>query len=149
MQSQGEKARVAAKRAEEILAKLTLKGWTDLKHVAKLADQGEHRLDGCLKYAIGGGFRLICFKRGEHLYFSYIGTHDDCHRWLNRNRSRHNWVGKREAVTTVVEKIKSEMIQNLEVEEEESDYDELLMAKIDENTLRKVFEGLVRGQRRS
>jgi hypothetical protein len=68
---------------------------------------------------------------------------------LNRNRSRHNWVGKREAITTVVEKIKSEMIQNLEVEEEESDYEDLLMAKIDENTLRKVFEGLVHGQRRS
>jgi hypothetical protein len=147
--SQGEKARVAAKRAEEVLAKLTQKGWTDLKHVAKLADHGEHRLDGCIKYDIGGGFRLVCFKRGDHLYFSFIGTHDDCHRWLNRNRSRHNWVGKREAITTVVEKIKSETIQNLEVQEEEPDYDDPLKAKIDENTLRKVFEGLVRGQQRS
>lgn len=149
LRHQGGKAAIAAKRAEEILAKLTLKGWTDLKHVAKLADHGEHRLDGCIKYDIGGGFRLVCFKRGDHLYFSYVGTHDDCHRWLNRNRSRHNWVGKREVITTVVEKIRSETIQNLEVEEEESDYDDLLMTKIDENTLRKVFEGLVRGQRRS
>jgi heterodisulfide reductase subunit C len=62
---QGEKARVAAKRAGELIAKLTQKGWTDLKHVAKLADHGEHRLDGCIKYDIGGGFRLVCFKREE------------------------------------------------------------------------------------
>jgi hypothetical protein len=149
LRSQGEKARVAAKRAEEVLAKLTQKGWTDLKHVAKLADHGEHRLDGCIKYDIGGGFRLVCFKRGDHLYFSYVGTHDDCHRWLNQSKNRPHLVGKRDAVTTIVEKIKSETIQNLEVEEEKPDYDDLLMAKIDENILRKIFEGLVRGQQKS
>lgn len=149
LRHQGEKAAIAARRAEEVIAKITEKGWTDLKHVAKLADYGEHRVDWCIKYDIGAGFRLVCFKRGEHLYFSYVGTHDDCHRWLNRNRSRHNWVRKREAITTVVEKIRSKTIQNLEVQEEEPDYEDLLIAKIDENTLRKVFEGLVRGQQRS
>jgi hypothetical protein len=148
LRSQGDKAQVAAKRAEEIINKLTQKGWTDLKHIAKLSDHGEHRVDGCIKYDLGGGFRLVCFKRGDHLYFSYVGTHDDCHRWLHRNRSLHNQVGKREAVTTVVEKMKPDPILILEGQEKESDYDDLLMAKIDENTLRKIFEGLVRGQQR-
>jgi hypothetical protein len=70
LKTQGDKARVAVKRAEEILAKLTEKGWTDLKHVAKLSGHGEHRVEGCIKYDIGGGFRMICFKRGENLYGS-------------------------------------------------------------------------------
>jgi hypothetical protein len=145
LRSQGEKARVAAKRAEEVIAKLTQKGWTDLKHVAKLADHGEHRLDGCIKYDIGGGFRLVCFKRRDHLYFSYVGTHDDCHRWLNQSKNRPHLVGKREAVTTVVEKKKAEKIQIQEAPEEEGDYDDRLMEQINDEILRKVFEGLVRG----
>lgn len=146
LRSQGEKAWVAAKRAEEIMVKLTQRGWTDLKHVAKLADHGEHRVDGCIKYDIGGGFRLIGFKRGDHLYFSYVGTHDDCHRWLNRNKGSHNRVGKREAVTTIVEKNKPEKIHVLEKPEEDFDYDDRLMARLNDGILRKVFKGLVQGQ---
>lgn len=142
LRTRGDKAGLAVKRAEEILAKLTTKGWTDLKHVAKLSDHGEHRLDGCIKYDISGGFRLVCFKRGEHLYFSYIGTHDDCHRWLNRNKNRPHRVGKREAVTTVVEKKKPEAIQIQEDREKEWDYEEQLMARIDEKILRKIFGGI-------
>ena len=148
LRSQGEKARVAAKRAEEVIAKLTQKGWTDLKHVAKLADHGEHRLDGCIKYDIGGGFRLVCFKRADHLYFSYVGTHDDCHRWLNQSKNRPHLVGKREAATTVVEKRKPEKIRLQEVPEEEWDYDDRLMDQINEQILRKIFCGLVQGQQK-
>lgn len=148
LRSQGEKARVAAKRAEEVIAKLTQKAWTDLKHVAKLADHGEHRLEGCLKYDIDGGYRLVCFKRGEHLYFSYVGTHDDCHRWLNQSKNRPHLVGKREAMTTIVEKKKPEIMQIQEIREEEEDYDERLMAQINDTVLRKVFSGLVRGKQK-
>ncbi len=142
LRTQGDKAEVAVKRAEELIAKITEKGWTDLKHAAKLADHGEHRVDGCIKYDIGGGFRLICFKRGDHLYFSYVGTHDDCHRWLNRNSSHHNWVGKREALTTIVEKKKPEKIQIQEDREKEWDYEKQLLSRIDERILRKIFNGL-------
>jgi hypothetical protein len=148
LRSQGEKARVAAKRAEEVIAKLTQKGWTDLKHVAKLADHGEHRVDGCIKYDIGGGFRLVCFKRGDHLYFSYVGTHDDCHRWLNQSKNRPHLVGKREALTTVVEKKKPEKIQIQEAPEEEWDYDDRFKEQINDQILRKVFSGLVQGQQK-
>ncbi len=142
LKTQGEKAQVAAKRVEVIIAKLTEKGWTDLKHIAKLADHGEHRVDGCIKYDIGGGFRLVCFKRADHLYLSFVGTHDDCHRWLNRNKSRHNQVGKREALTTVVEKMKPEKFQIREASEKEWDYEEQLMAQVDEKMLRKIFGGI-------
>ncbi len=142
---QGKKARVAAKRAEEVIAKITLKGWTDLKHVAKLADHGEHRIDGCIKYNIGGGFRLICFKRGDHLYFSFVGTHDDCHRWLNQSKNRPGLVGKREAITSAVKKKNQGNTIIQEAREEEWDYDDRVMEQINDQILRKVFCGLVRG----
>jgi hypothetical protein len=149
LKTQGDKARGAAKRAEEILAKLIEKGWTDLKHVAKLAGHGEHRIEGCLKYDIGGGFRMICFKRGENLYFSYVGTHDDCHRWLNRNRRLHNQVGTREAVTTVIEKPEKGPIYTAEAAKEILDYDDLLMAQINDQILRRIFNGLIQGQQKN
>jgi hypothetical protein len=148
LKTQGDKARVAVKRAEEIISKLTEKGWTDLKQVAKLTGHGEHRVDGCFKYDIGGGFRMICFKRGENLYFSYVGTHDDCHRWLNRNRKLHNLVGKREAITTIVEKSAWEQTHEAEAPVEESDYDDRLMSQINDQILRRIFNGLIRGQQK-
>ncbi|MBU1182611.1 MAG: hypothetical protein KKF00_10690 [Proteobacteria bacterium] len=138
----GGKAATTAQKAHELLAALTRNGPPDLKKVWKLTGWGEKRIEGCLKYDLGDGFRMICFKRGDHLYFSYVGTHDDCHRWLNRNRSRHNRVGKREAVTTVVEKEKPEKKPFQENREEEWDYDEQLMARVDEKILRKIFGGI-------
>ena len=149
LRTQGEKAAIAAKRAEEVLAKITEKGWTDLRHVAKLTDHGEHRVEGCIKYDIGGGFRLICFKRGEHLYFSYLGSHDDCHRWLNRNSKRHNQVGKREANTFQVEKKRPVAESLMEGTEAEEDYDTRVMKQLNDQLLRKVFAGLLRGLQRT
>jgi hypothetical protein len=148
LKTQGDKALVAVKRAEEIISKLTEKGWTDLKQVAKLTGHGEHRIDGCFKYDIGGGFRMICFKRGENLYFSYLCTHDDCHRWLNRNRKLHNQVGTREAVIMVVEKSDWEQTREEEVPIEKWDYEEGLMSQINDQLLRRIFNGLIRGQQK-
>lgn len=142
LQKSGEKASAAARKAEGIIVILTQRGCPDLKRAGRLTGWGEHRVDGCIKYDLGDGFRMICFKRGDHFYFSYVGTHDDCHRWLNRNRSRHNRVGKREAATTVVEKKKPEKKPFQENREEEWDYDEQLMARVDEKVLRKIFGGI-------
>ncbi|MFH1977255.1 MAG: hypothetical protein ABIJ52_17165 [Pseudomonadota bacterium] len=142
LQKSGEKASAVARKAEGIIVILTQRGCPDLKRAGRLTGWGEHRVNGCIKYDLGDGFRMICFKRGDHFYFSYVGTHDDCHRWLNRNRSRHNRVGKREAVTTVVEKEKPEKKSFQENREEEWDYDEQLMAQVDEKILRKIFGGI-------
>lgn len=146
LKNHGDKAWVAAKRAEEILAKLTVKGWTDLKHAAKLSGHGEHRVDGCIKYDIGSGFRMICFKRGENLYFSFVGTHDDCHRWMNRNRDQHNKVGKRAAVTAVAENPEWEPSGSEPGIPDELEYEELLLSQINDQILRRIFNGLIRGQ---
>jgi hypothetical protein len=148
LKTQGDKGRLAVRRAEEILSKLTVQGWTDLKHVAKLSFHGEHRVDGCIKYDIGSGFRMICFKRGENLYFSYVGTHDDCHRWLNRNRDRHNQVGKREAVTVMAETVEWEKNPAEEIHSEELEYEDLLLARINDQILRRIFSGLIQKQQK-
>ena len=45
---------------------------------------------------------MICFRRGETLFVSYIGTHDECHNWLDHFSGRHNWVAKENGTTIPV-----------------------------------------------
>jgi mRNA-degrading endonuclease RelE of RelBE toxin-antitoxin system len=54
----------------------------------RLTKNGEHRLKGIIKFDLGSGYRLICTVFEETLFLLYIGTHDDCDRWIKRNRGR-------------------------------------------------------------
>ena len=142
----GETGETAAQKAEELIAALTRNGPPDIKKVWKLTGWGERRIEGCLKYDLGDGFRVICFRRGETLFVSYIGTHDDCHNWLDHFSGRHNWVAKENGTTITVQL--SEPSEGPEAvpsdEDFDEDYDDLLMEQIDDKTLRKVFSGLLK-----
>ena len=145
----GERGATAAQKAEELLAALTRNGPPDLKKVWKLTGWGEKRIEGCLKYDLGDGFRVICFRRGETLFVSYLGTHDDCHNWLDHFSGRHNWVAKENGTTIPVQW--AELSEGLEAatpdEGFDEDYDDLLMEQIDDKTLRKIFSGLVKNEK--
>jgi len=47
---------------------------------------GELRIQKCRKYDLGGGYRLITLLRGNILHMMYMGTHDECTRWLEHHR---------------------------------------------------------------
>jgi hypothetical protein len=142
----GEPGAAAAQKANELLAALTQNGPPDLKKVWKLTGWGEKRIEGCLKYDLGDGFRAICFRRGEKLFISYVGDHDECHNWLDHFSGRHNWVAKENGNTIAVQLSKpSEGPEAAPSDEDiDEDYDDLLMEQIDDKTLRKVFSGLLK-----
>ena len=150
LEKRGEKEAAAARNAEELIAALTQNGPPDLKKAGKLTGWGEKRIEGCIKYDLGEGFRMICFRRGETFFVSYIGTHDGCHNWLDHFSGRHNWVAKENGTTLPVQM--AEPAENLETPSEnealEKDYDGLLMEEIVEKTLRKIFSGLVKNGKR-
>ena len=73
LRQRGETGAAAAQKAEALIAALTQNGPPDLKKVWKLTAWGEKRIEGCIKYDLGEGFRIICFRRGETLFVSYIG----------------------------------------------------------------------------
>ncbi len=81
----GKKAALAATRAEEIIARLKI-GGVMKDRVGTVTRHGERRIRGVMKYDLGRGYRLVTFKRGNHLFLLYVGTHDDCHRWIENNR---------------------------------------------------------------
>ena len=142
----GEKGEIAAQKAEELLAALTRNGPPDLKKVWKLTGWGEKRIEGCLKYDLGEGFRAICFRRGETLFISYVGDHDECQKYLDHFSGRHNWVAKENGTTLPVQgTCPPDWRERKPVDKDlGDDCDNFLMDQIDDKTLRKIFSGLVK-----
>jgi hypothetical protein len=81
----GKKASLAAAKAEEIIGRLQ-HGQIIPDRAGSVTKHGELRIKGVMKYDLGSGYRLITFKNGRRLFLLYVGSHDDCHRWIENNR---------------------------------------------------------------
>ncbi|SPD75346.1 conserved hypothetical protein [uncultured Desulfobacterium sp.] len=134
----------AAKRANKIIANLIQMGSASIIETGRLSRHGEARIPNCVKYDLGKGYRLISVKKGEHFFLLYIGTHDDCHKWIEDNRGLIPAIHKNDDMTRVVNNTISPEHREEQENEQELDYDDILMAKITEKDLRYVFSGLFR-----
>jgi hypothetical protein len=74
-----------ADRVEAIIAEAK-RGQLPPEEVAAFTRNGEARIRGARKYDLGAGYRLITLKQGDDLYLLYVGTHDECDRWVDNNR---------------------------------------------------------------
>ncbi|WP_054029356.1 hypothetical protein [Desulfatitalea tepidiphila] len=81
----GKKAALAAARAEKIIQRMR-QGHLVPDRIGTITKHGELRIKGVMKYNLGAGYRLITFKTGRRLFLLHVGTHDDCHRWIENNR---------------------------------------------------------------
>jgi hypothetical protein len=110
-----------------------------------LTGWGERRIEGCLKYDLDDGFRVVCFRRGETLFLSFVGDHDECQKYLDHYSGRHNWVAKENGTTLPVQMAEQADGQEAaSADDFEDDYDDLLLEQIDDKTLRKIFSGLAK-----
>jgi hypothetical protein len=142
----GGRSAYAAERAEAIIATLAFTPSMP-EQVHRLTKFGERRIDGCKKYDLGAGYRLVYVKEADHYVFLFVGTHDDCDRWLTNNKYLNELQldspkddARRVCRATGVD---DAVAPSTEPEfEDDMDYDDILMQKIDEPTLRRVFRGL-------
>jgi superfamily I DNA/RNA helicase len=51
----------------------------------QVTDHGESRIKSCVKYELGGGYRLITIHRDKTITLCYVGNHADCDHWLETN----------------------------------------------------------------
>jgi hypothetical protein len=52
-----------------------------------LTRHGENRIDHCIKYDISNdAHRLITVHSDNYIYLLFVGSHDECDKWLDRNR---------------------------------------------------------------
>lgn len=52
----------------------------------KVTNNGESRIKHCIKYDLGDGHRLITVQNDKYVLLCYVGDHDECDSWLDRNK---------------------------------------------------------------
>lgn len=143
LRNTGGKGALAAERAELIIENLPRTPWHSPEIISKRTKKGELRVKNCEKYDLGGGYRLICVREGQYLFFLFAGTHDDCDRWLENNKGMQletdfddNTISFEQEDAPVIEHSPDEPEPDID------EYEEELLEKIDDRTLRWVFRGL-------
>ncbi len=143
LRESGGTALSAAKKAEEIINKILAKGRENSLKVGRLTRKGELRIKSGIKYDLGNGYRLVCAKKGPHLILLYIGTHDDCSRWLERNKGLRYEIDNNGNNVIVTRKAVSSDFKSTGAIDPAEEYEQQLMKRIDDKVLRNIFCGLV------
>lgn len=137
------KATLAAERAHEIVGKLQA-GSPPLAEAGATTRRGEQRLKGCIKYDLGSGYRLVTLKQGQELFLLYVGSHDNCHRWIENNRELSVADIRRRSRRIMVDKSHTQArchdSDNKKMDWKETDN---VSQELDDRYLRTIFSGLI------
>ncbi len=144
----GKKGRIAAANCDHILELMRKPdiAISELQH--KRTKRGEGRIDNCIKYNLGNGYRLVTVLSGDRLFIPFVGTHDETDGWLERHRnytfSEENGLYQCEVLTGSQDGAKGSknLVLSASDSVERDIYEEAINAKIDEATLKFIFRGL-------
>jgi hypothetical protein len=148
LRSHGGYAAVAADKAEEFIGILTGKNPAEGRARFRFTRKGEYRIKNCRKVDLGCGYRIVCIQKDQRLVLLYLGTHDDCFRWIERHRtaeydldsvSESAWIEIGGAHP--VERTSCGLI--CEEDRFAEEYEASVMGQLDDAALRKVFSGLI------
>jgi hypothetical protein len=145
LRKQGGTSSLAAKKADDLINGLLLRGRDCSCEIGKLTKNGEFRIKQCKKYDLGNGYRLICLRKEHHFILLYIGTHDECHRWLERNKGLRYEIDddyKDVLITKEIPAVDATPIKEIDPADK---YENQLLQKIDDKILRRIFCGLCSG----
>lgn len=135
----GNKNAIAADKADKIIHKLA-QGWQLPYEIGMLTKYGEFRIKKCIKYDLGRGYRLITIRKADLLFVSFIGTHDECDRWLENNRRLRLGVLKHRSLKVPVSQKSFEKPLNMEPNPPIDD--DPYIYPIEEQYLRRIFFAL-------
>ena len=145
---QSDKAgKIIARKAESIIEDIKSGAISEhMEQKGMFTKYGEKRIKYCRKYDFGCGYRLITLQKGSTVLIPFLGTHDECHRWLEaNNKSKHIAAGNGTLVSVPYESREEEDIPCDEIPEL---YMDEIPPDISEQDLRIVFRGLVEGAKR-
>lgn len=146
MRKKDKKAELAALKCEAILEDIRRFGCQANVVAGKRTRKGEQRIRNCVKYDLGRGYRLITIRRGCHLLVPFAGTHDETDQWIERHRFDDFAPDE-----TCFRCEKMEVFEQLDQDDSMGDgsdientdaYEEALLRRLDEATLKVVFQGL-------
>lgn len=146
LRNKGGEGAVAAKKTEEFIASLKGSSGTNVREKFSFTRNGEARIRYCRKIDLGGGYRLVCLLKDGHLVLLYAGSHDECSRWIMRNRGMKYEIESAAKTAPIVRDAERQNESDRETrtgEDRFSDtYEEELMGRVDDTVLRRIFSGL-------
>jgi len=131
----------ASRKADAIIARIMDNGQSPLSEAGKLSNHGECRIKNAVKYDIGKGYRMLGVKQGDNLYLLFVGTHDACAAWVENNRGLEK-PGELKRVRTLAAAQAPKKEPAPHAAASDPDYDDLLLARITDQDLHRVFRGL-------
>ena len=146
LRKSGKKAEMAANKCEAIVNDIRQYGCQCEAVIGKRTRNGEQRIKNCVKYDLGGGYRLVTIRADCHLYISFVGTHDETDQWIERHR--YDILTPDDPLYRCEERVsQSDPGQTDRYEEDnlnKSDdrYEEDLRERLDESQLKSIFQGL-------
>ncbi len=148
LRKSGGKGELIVDKFENILSKIKTNGLFNEEVTGKRTRKGEYRLRKCIKYDMGGGYRLITVRDGAHLFLPFLGTHDETDLWFEHHRN-DNFVASDSSYQCESVSRKdvqsNSMAASSRTEEASADpYEDALQAQLDQTTLLSVFNGLCR-----
>jgi len=131
-----------ADRVEAIIAEAK-RGQLPPEEVAAFTRNGEARIRGARKYDLGAGYRLITLKQGDDLYLLYVGTHDECDRWVDNNRAGLPLELIAERCRTISRSVSDETSSVQFCLQDHQEQEEDWIPPLSDQDLRVVFSGLL------
>ena len=122
--------------------------WNHMSTVESYTKYGEKRIRNCRKYDLGCGYRLIALQRGQTVFIPFLGSHDECQRWLENNSQLKAFhAGKGKAIH--IEDKNLSPTNPIDAKKMDGDEDaDGFLPDLTDKDLRYVFNGLVEGARK-
>lgn len=130
------KARKAVENALTILRAFKRSG-KGFKHIGSLTHRGELRLKNAIKYRLGNGYRLVLLIKNNSLFVLCIGSHDQCDKWLEKNRGQERFSFSNLEKVSLTPEIEKTSQHPVIIDEKPG-----LATQIDDRVLRQVFHGI-------
>jgi hypothetical protein len=109
---------------------------------------GEYRIRHCKKISLGCGYRLVFIQKDSCFIFLYAGSHDDCFRWIERNKGLSYEVDHSTHAISVVQDAGEDAAALPEDVREAREfvdrYEQELMRQLDDDLLARIFSGWCR-----
>lgn len=137
---------MAVAHVHSIIDQLIENGYRSTRQMGRLTRHGEARIKDCFKFDLVEGYRMLGIMRGREITLLFVGSHDDCDRWIKNNYDR---VPPADRQRTLIMEIKEDERpippRSFEEIKPEPDYDEQVLKSLTEGQLRKIFCGICGG----
>ena len=141
------KSELAVLKCRQLLSDMREYGLQHERVLTKRTRKGEQRIKNCIKYNMGGGYRLVTVMVDNHLFGTFFGSHDETDIWFDRHKADdfipedpcYIW----ERIQLSDNTVNNKSLIGAEVVEIDL-YEAELEARLNETILLSIFQGLNR-----